>query len=177
MADDVRPEDESAPHPKLRMDQARAPIGPAPRTSAVPCRSERVPAKSKAHLWPTRSSQLFGPAQSSLTTPIFWISFGIGHCMNVGSCPWRSTGRKVGPKNKILRHLHLRLKLWHLDSFKIKTVASNCIQHEYATGNRVAGGSAAANGGPRPCGHRPGLRVRRAAIAAYVRLAVTGTAT
>ena len=72
------------------MAEAANGIGPTPRTSPAPCRGERVPTKSKAHLWPTRNSQLFGPAQSSLTTPIlffsfkirltFWIRFGIGLC-------------------------------------------------------------------------------------------------
>ena len=48
----------------------------------------RACSESKARLWPTRNSQLFGPAQKSLTTPIlffpfeirltFWIRFGPG---------------------------------------------------------------------------------------------------
>ena len=59
------------------MAEAANEIGPAPRTSPAPCRGERVPTKSKAHLWPTQNSQLFGPAQSILTTPILFFSFGI----------------------------------------------------------------------------------------------------
>ena len=47
-----------------------------PRAQYIACAVAAVPrracsSKIKAHLWPTSNSQLFGPAQSSLTTPIF----------------------------------------------------------------------------------------------------------
>ena len=79
------------------MAEAANAIGPARRTSPAPCRGKRVPPKSKEHLWPTQNSQLFGPAQSSLTTPIlffsfgirltFWICFGIGLESRAGPGP------------------------------------------------------------------------------------------
>ena len=56
-----------------------------------------VPPKSKAHLWSTCNSQLFGPAQSSLTTPSFFSHSELGWhfgfalesgCWAASGCQW-----------------------------------------------------------------------------------------
>ena len=108
------------------MAEAANAIGPAPRTSPAPCRGgERVPGlqleleNQRRTFGPhathssSESELKFGPAQSSLTTPIlffsfrirltFWIRFGIGlptRIIMIHSCDVRCSAVTVVARSR-----------------------------------------------------------------------------